>query len=337
MALEDRIARMREESLGQGREPVPDTLQGVDKERVRAVLAAIDRNTNDIVDTVFALLDDTRSSWFPSATLGTKFSEGASTAHIACHVGILQRGARKLDREGRDYWIKPLRELGAIEPVYLNPGTGEFIHGHVVAKSANCAYRLADDFKEILQAPAAKWKEQLKVWASEERIRQRAEFQATMAEQSRRQVDTKHSDLIRASQNHYVGAFLPGYEVIYIDDGDSDRITDQDRERLAVAGLEIRLDDAMPDILLWNQESDWLWVVEAVTSDGEVDAHKQKQLQALAERHGKAGIGFTTTYARWKDLAARQGRHKNLAIGTYVWIQEDPSRQLRVDESPGMT
>ncbi len=60
-------------------------------------------NRPDNVDAVYALLDDETASWFPSAPEGTKFSDGASTAHIGCHVEILQRGGSKLDREGRDY------------------------------------------------------------------------------------------------------------------------------------------------------------------------------------------------------------------------------------------
>lgn len=32
------------------------------------------------------------------------------------YIGILQRGGyTKLDREGRDYWLKPLWEIGALE------------------------------------------------------------------------------------------------------------------------------------------------------------------------------------------------------------------------------
>ena len=43
----------------------------------------------------------------------------------------------------------------------------------------------------------------------------------------------------------------------------------------------------MPDILLWNQKTDTLWVVEAVTSDGEVDLHKVQGLTRLAQRSGR--------------------------------------------------
>jgi BsuBI/PstI restriction endonuclease domain len=100
---------------------------------------------------------------------------------------------------------------------------------------------------------------------------------------------------------------------------------------MKAAGVDLGLGDAMPDALLWNAATDWLWVIEAVTSDGEVDMHKVTQMTSLANRFGKPGIGFTTTYRTWKDAAARQGTHTNIAIGTYIWIQGDPAKQFKVE------
>ena len=87
----------------------------------------------------------------------------------------------------------------------------------------------------------------------------------------------------------------------------------------------------MPDVLLWHAEKDVLWIIEAVTSDGEVDAHKVKKIRALAERCGKAGVDFTTAYPTWKVAAFRQHAHKNIAPDTYVWIAEDASKHFKVE------
>ena len=98
-----------------------------------------------MVDAVFALLD-TRPNWFSKAPSDSAFKDGATTAHVGAHIGILQRGQNtKLDREGRDYWLKPLWEIGAIEKVTLETKSRQFIDGHVKAKSPNSAYRLAAD------------------------------------------------------------------------------------------------------------------------------------------------------------------------------------------------
>ncbi|TVP78204.1 MAG: DUF1317 family protein [Puniceicoccaceae bacterium] len=332
MALQDKVKELRDAATAQGKDPVPCEYQGVTKERISAVLREIDRYSADQRDAVFALLDDVNDSFyrlqFSSFPAGIKFCEGATVAHVACHFGILQRGQGKSDREGRDYWLKPLWEIGAIVKVYFDTKRGVFIPGHPVAKSPYTAYCLAEDFKLILRAPDGEWRALLADWTKADEIRQRLEFQAKLAEASRSQVDTKHSDLIRASCEHYVPRFLPGYEVLYIDDADGERIRELDRDNFYRAGIEIGLTDSMPDALLWNPDLDWLWVIEAVTSDGEVDHHKMSNLTALAKRCGKKGIGFTTTYQTWNAAARRQGKYKNISPGTYIWIQDDPTKHF---------
>jgi hypothetical protein len=328
MSLQDRTKQLRDR-------PLPDKFQGISKARIRAALKAIDRESVDMVDAIFALLDNETLSFFSSAKEGARFCDGASTQQIATHVGTMQRDGTRLDREGRDYWIKPLRDIGAIEPVYLQPNTGSFVLGHPVPKSPNSAYRLAAEFRDILAAPESEWELKLRDWIRDDKIRARLELQANLANMAKSAVDTKHSDLIKVCCNYYAPAFLPGYAVIYIDDGDGERITETQRQSLAAAGIHLELGDAMPDVLLWNAASDSIWVIEAVTSDGEVDYHKVSQLTGLANRSNKNGIGFTTAYQTWKIAASRQARFKNLPPETYLWIMEDPSKHFHAIEPTG--
>lgn len=327
MALEKDVRKLRKVRLQTKSSGVPQKHQGASKDKIRQVLAQIDlHGNNDLVDAVFALLDNETSSWFSKAPKGSTIADGASTAHLACHIGILQRGAGKLDREGRDYWIKPLRDLGGIEAVTLQDS--QFVPGHTKAKSPNSSYRLEEAFREILIAPDGKWQEKLKDWSAAESSRERLAFQAKMAEAAKKASDTGHAALIKDCVEHYAPRFLEGYEVLYVDDSDGDRISDDERAMMEAAGAMLTLADPVPDVLLWHPETDWLWVIEAVTSDGEVDAHKVKGMQAFAKRCGKAGVGFTTAYLTWKSAAARQGKQGNIAVETYIWIKEDPSKQL---------
>lgn len=329
MSLEDRVRALRQNAIDQGLEPLPEQFQGVSKDRIRLVLTRLAFGTAEMVDAVFALLDDQHVSWFSQAA-GKYFCDGASTAHIGCHVGILQRSSGKLDREGRDYWIKPLRAVGAVEPVYFHAKQADFILGHPIAKSSYSAYRLNEGFKKLLQA-SEDWEYKLEEWINEEAIRERLALQAAVAERSKLLVDTGHADLIQECQKVLIPRFLFGYKVIYIDDGDGDRITSVQEDLLQSAGVEIKLSDSMPDILLWNPIQNTLWVIEAVISDGEVDHHKQQALISLAQRSGKKSIGFTTAYRSWKDASARQGRFKNIAVETYLWIAEDPAKHWRAE------
>lgn len=334
MGLEAHAWEIRRTAESEGRAPVPPMLQGETKERVRDALRAFSRATDDMVDVVFALLDDTRRSWFRAAKPEGRFCDGATTAHLGCHVGILQRGSGKLDREGRDFWIKPLRESGAIEAVFLRHGVGDFVPGHPIAKSSNCAYALAESFVSLLQLPDPVFRERLDDWLRESAVRARLAFHAEQAAKFRSLVDTKHSDLVDACRSIFAPRFLPGFEVIYMDTGDGDRIDDAEQAELARAGLALTLADAMPDLLLWHPGRDDLWVVEAVTSDGEVDFHKVNALTEFAQRCGKPRIGFTTAYRTWKEAASRQSHASNIAPGTYLWIAADPSKHWRAEVRP---
>lgn len=331
MQLTEKILRLREQSLDRGEKPVPERLQGVKKARIASVLDALDLNTVDRVDVVFALLDDRFPSWFTTLAGKQTFAQGASIAHLACHVGILQRGKSKLDREGRDYWIKPLREIGAIEAIYLDADTKSFVPGHPKAKSPNSAYRLDAGFVEILRAPETKWRSKLAKWSSEDVKRERLRFRAVEAEATRAATDTAHADLIRACCEVYAPKFLPGFEVLFVDDSDGDRVSEAEREAMYGSGLDLSLGDAMPDVLLWSRKTDAVWIIEAVTSDGEVDQHKVDRVLAWAKRHGKSTVGFTTAYPTWKVAAQRQGRHKNIAPGTHIWLREDAAKHFRAE------
>lgn len=333
MGIEDDAISRRLEAERRGEQAVPDSYQSVTKQRVTDVLTVIDRRTDNMVDVVYSLLCDEPSWYKKAARSGYRFCDGASVAHIGTHVGILQRGGNlKLDREGRDYWLKPLWEIGAIEKVYLDSNDVGFKPGHPIAKSSNSAYRLAAEFLAILKAPNNLWSKLARDWIQTDVQRERLALQAAQALETANTVESAHSRLILASYEVYATRFLPDYQVIYIDDGDGDRITPEQQGVLADAGITITIHDSMPDVLLWNPQDNCLWVIEAVTSDGEVDIHKMESMKAFALRNGKAGIGFTTTYLTWKKAAERQSALKNLAGGSYMWILEDPSRNIQIHQ-----
>lgn len=325
--LEDRISA----DIRSGKIPgLPSFLQGVSKEKLNAVLAKIDRAQVDITDAVYALLDDTLPSFFTKAAAEYKFCHGASTAHIACHIGIIQRGKGKLDREGRDYWLKPLWEIGALEKVYFSSEDVAFLPGHPKAKSPNSAYRIDPSFLRILKAPDDEWPNLLDDWASLSQVRKRLNLQAELAKATLAAVDNTHLQLIQDCCKHYALHFLPGFEIIYVDDSDGDRVSEDEKSKLSQAGIALGLSDSMPDVLLWNPSTDMLWVIEAVCSDGEVDWHKMENLCQLAKRSDKKGIGFTTAYPDWKTAARRQAVMKNLAADSFLWIKEDGAKQFQV-------
>lgn len=310
----------------------PTTPQDIDREKVQTALEIFDRSEKDIIDVVMALLDNKLPSLFKTPE-DVKFSDGASIADIGCYVGIWQRRGNKLDREGRDYWIKPLREIGIIEPIEWNTNLKEFLIGHLTPKSPNAAYRLDDEFVNILQLDIEHMKQSLKEYKKDNNVASRLKKQAELIQISKNLVGSgSHESLIHSSINVYAPHFLPDYEVCFKDDSDGDRVTQLELDKLNSCGIKLGIGDSWPDVILFNPKENKLWFVEAVTSDGEVDQHKLKGLFHICEKSNKEFGGATTTYKTWSDFSKRQKTFKNLAMKSYVWIEEDPVKVFYVDD-----
>lgn len=310
---------------------VKQTYQDVSIEQVESVLKKIGNYSIDKRDVVWCLLNNELPSLFPGAEK-FKLSDGASIAHIGSYVGILIRGKTKLDREGRDYWIKPLRDIGAIEALTFS-AKKEFVPGHIKAKSPNSCYKLNPSFVALLQAYGKSGFGELFVkWISSDEMRQRLEIQAVAEDAARYSVQLdSHQYLIQQSIDIYAKFFLPDFIVVYKDDADGDRVSKEEKELMDRLGIVLELEDAYPDVILHNKTNNSLWFIEAVTSDGEVDEHKIKGLFRICKKSNMQFSGATTTYLYWRTLAARQQRNKNLANNSMIWILEDPQKQYQVN------
>lgn len=321
--VEDYFSRLVEQNY-----QLKSSYQDIAMEDVIVTLDRFNRRTADMRDAVWCLLNNEFPSVFSKAPDKT-ISDGASIAHIGSYVGILMRHNKKLDREGRDYWIKPLVDIAAIEPVTLVDG--EFCEGHLKAKSPNSAYRLAAPFVELMQHTKMEDFEQ-RFHSYAESVNERLRvFSDLMEKNINEQGMSPHKQLILDSVHVYAKNFLPGYVPVFTDYEDGDRVTDYERISLNTAGIIFGdITDVWPDAILYNEQENAIWFIEAVTSDGEVDIHKYEGLQRICKNSGKKFAGCTTTYETWKRFAARQQAENNLCIGSYVWIKETPDKHFKV-------
>lgn len=334
--------------------------QGISISDIGFVLNRIGFYSDDLRDAIWCLLNDEYPSIFVNSD-GFSLADGASTAHIGGYIGILMRGKGRLDREGRDYWIKPLIDIGAIQKCTYVSKDRTFVPGHIRAKSPNSAYKLDPSFIYLLSnSTNGNFENLLQNWISKSNHEKRlkAEVEASKYEinnytfgeslNSTNNLDVAyeklnpildfsklseynpHARLIEYSILVYAENFLPTYEPIFIDAFDGDRISEQDQLRLKENNISIELGDVWPDIILINTEKKSLWFIEAVTSDGEVDEQKMRGLKSLCEKANKCFGGATTTYETWSKLAGRQKKNKNLAKDSYVWILEDPGRHIKI-------
>ena len=132
--------------------------------------------------------------------------------------------------------------------------------------------------------------------------------------------------LIKNSQT-----ILPGYICVFKDADNGDRITSEEKYLLNKYNINFgNLDDVWPDAILFNPNTNSLWFIEAVTSDGEVDSHKIKGFERICKNSNKNFGGCTTTYFTLKRFYERQSSQNNISQGSYFWIKEFAEKHFYV-------
>lgn len=303
--------------------------------RIQELLAALGMDKQARADRLAAALlvltdDQTPNRFANLKKAGLPVSDAARTRHLFDLVAE-RIGVDSVDREDRDYVMKPLREVGVLEKRYVVPakevdkyGT-TVVRGKHFGKSPNNSYGLTPEAEELFAVSSEDWPRALAEWVADEENRRRRVFQRETAGT----ITGDHLDLIHAAVGALQRLKLKDWELVFVDDGDGDRIEPQWLEKLEPLGLVPDLDSLYPDAILVKQRD--VWLVDAVVHDGEVDPVRQEQFRTWLSERGFRLAGATTAYLTWKAAAARQGKHTNLAIGSSMWIAEDGGRLFQVE------
>ena len=90
----------------------------------------------------------------------------------------------------------------------------------------------------------------------------------------------KHNELIRAIIEDMAPRFIPGSTLVYIGDT-GEKWGFFDDALSARLGFSAEVHGKMPDVILWQEEKNWLVLVESVTSHGPVDSKRYIELSEL--------------------------------------------------------
>lgn len=143
--------------------------------------------------------------------------------------------------------------------------------------------------------------------------------------------DGRKIELSVGGQNSLIGAiveeFIPRFvrrpSVLLLGDAaDKDLVTDS----AALLELGVRLSGRgkAPDVMVHDQERDWLVIVEAVTSHGPVDQKRKNELSDLFSG-ARPGLVFVTAFPDRKTFARFQA---SVAWETEVWIADEPDHLI---------
>lgn len=105
-------------------------------------------------------------------------------------------------------------------------------------------------------------------------------------------------------------------------------------------GLHIDINALLPDVLLLDAATKpvTFWIVEAVATDGPISESRRRDLEAWAKAQNisPASCRFLTAFISRNSAAARKYLME-IAVGTYVWYADEPSREVVWQEIPPLS
>ncbi len=124
----------------------------------------------------------------------------------------------------------------------------------------------------------------------------------------------------------FCSLYTPAGHVLYVSDTakkwpylDSDAFTE--------LGLNIEEHGKMPDIVVHHLEKNWLFLIEAVGSQGPVNPKRRQELKELFAG-SKAGIVYVTAFLNRRTMIKYLD---DIAWETVVWIAESPTHLIHLN------
>lgn len=129
--------------------------------------------------------------------------------------------------------------------------------------------------------------------------------------------------LIKRIVEDFIPKFVEKPKVLYLGDARAKQGY-FDEDGLRRLGLEFNLHGQMPDVITYDQERNWLLLIEAVTSHGPVSPKRLVELKGIFAK-SKVGLVFVTAFP---DRRTFSRYIAEIAWETEVWIAEDPTHMI---------
>ena len=136
----------------------------------------------------------------------------------------------------------------------------------------------------------------------------------------------KHNQLQKAIIEEFAPRFAPNSECLYVGDTTQKDLV-KDVDKLSSIGFEITLHDKMPDVVLYREDKNWVYFVEAVTSVGPMNPKRVSEIAAMTENVSSGKI-FVTAFL---DFATFKKFSEQLAWETEGWIADMPEHMIHLN------
>lgn len=135
-----------------------------------------------------------------------------------------------------------------------------------------------------------------------------------------------HNEVQRAVLTQFLPQFAAGAQLLYLGDTEAKHLF-EDTETLQRLGVPLNQHSKLPDIVLLQLRpdgSEWLFLIEVVTSHGPVSPKRKMELQAMLAAC-PAGPVYVTAFPDFKLFKKYSA---SVAWDTEIWIQEMPEHLI---------
>ena len=135
-----------------------------------------------------------------------------------------------------------------------------------------------------------------------------------------------HNLLQKLIIEEFAPRFAPHSECLYVGDTTKKDLI-KNTEKLQELGFEISLHDKMPDVVLYAEDNDWIYFVEAVTSVGPMSQKRVNEINNMTEEVDSGKI-FVTAFLDMRDFKKFS---EEIAWETEIWVASFPDHMIHMN------
>jgi hypothetical protein len=133
----------------------------------------------------------------------------------------------------------------------------------------------------------------------------------------------KHNQVQAAVVRDFAARFAPGSTILYLGDTAKKTLI-LEEEVLRKLCVPITKHDKLPDVVLYDEKRQWLFLIEAVTSHGPVSPKRKLEMERAFKSCTAERI-YVSAFPDFKEFRRHIG---NIAWETEVWIAENPDHMI---------
>lgn len=201
--------------------------------------------------------------------------------------------------------------------------------------SPNFAYRLTTETIELLRTYGTQfWKSELETFLSAHKSLEEIYAQKRNVKQIPIMINGKpaalslglHNKLQKAIVEQFASRFAHNATILYVGDTQN-RFLYCNKEVLESLGIEVLENATLPDVILYCEDKQWIYFVEAVTSVGPMSPERVREIERFCGncRCGKIYVTAFMHLTTYRQFIA------DIAWDTEVWIAEIPDHMIHLN------